>query len=263
MGTHAINNPKVYVITLFFIVGLFVFPMGGFCFTKGDINNDEIINLVESINALQVSAGLRTTSSSPMVQVPADFSSIQDAVDAASPGDTINIAPGTYSEHIVVNKALTLVGSGKDTTFIESSDGGETPLSIPLYVKDGANIVEVSNLTLRNGREGLKVYNNSYVYIHDSNITNNVRSGIKLWNAELWANNITISGTNGSKSGIDSTMSGTLYLENSAVSGYYRGVRLERGSSGWIDNCTISGNTNDGVHANLSSYVALSRNNIN
>jgi nitrous oxidase accessory protein len=38
----------------------------------------------------------------------AQFTTIQQAVDAAKPGDTVLVAPGTYTENIVVNKPLTI-----------------------------------------------------------------------------------------------------------------------------------------------------------
>ena len=40
------------------------------------------------------------------------YATIQAAIDAASPGETILIAPGTYNEHVVIDKAVTLVGGG-------------------------------------------------------------------------------------------------------------------------------------------------------
>jgi parallel beta-helix repeat protein len=39
-----------------------------------------------------------------------NYSSIQDAINAASPGDTIGIESGVYHESLVVNKSLTLTG---------------------------------------------------------------------------------------------------------------------------------------------------------
>ena len=45
------------------------------------------------------------------LRVPADYPTIQAAVDAAASGDTIRIAPGVYVEQTrVTNKSLTLVG---------------------------------------------------------------------------------------------------------------------------------------------------------
>ena len=40
-----------------------------------------------------------------------NYSGIQDAINAASPGDTIEIQSGLYHEALVVNKSLTLIGS--------------------------------------------------------------------------------------------------------------------------------------------------------
>ncbi len=42
-----------------------------------------------------------------------DFTTIQDAVNTAQAGDTVKVNPGTYDEHVVVNKGLTLVGKVK------------------------------------------------------------------------------------------------------------------------------------------------------
>jgi nitrous oxidase accessory protein NosD len=44
------------------------------------------------------------------------FTSIQAAIDAASPGATITIGAGTYVENVVVDKPLTLQGAGRHTT---------------------------------------------------------------------------------------------------------------------------------------------------
>lgn len=49
------------------------------------------------------------------INVPGDYPTIQAAINAASPGDTIQIAPGTYAESLDINKALTIVGSGSGT----------------------------------------------------------------------------------------------------------------------------------------------------
>jgi nitrous oxidase accessory protein NosD len=47
-----------------------------------------------------------------------DFSSIQEAIDAARPGDMITVGPGTYEENLVIEKPLTLRGAGPDRTTV-------------------------------------------------------------------------------------------------------------------------------------------------
>jgi nitrous oxidase accessory protein NosD len=44
------------------------------------------------------------------------FTGINAAIKAASPGATITIGPGTYTENVVVDKSLTLQGAGRRTT---------------------------------------------------------------------------------------------------------------------------------------------------
>ncbi|RKY16409.1 MAG: hypothetical protein DRQ55_18075 [Planctomycetota bacterium] len=62
-------------------------------------------------------------------QVPGDFPSIQEAVDAASDGDMVVVKRGRYAEHVVIAgfAGLTLMGKGKP--IIDGEDLG-TPLRI-------------------------------------------------------------------------------------------------------------------------------------
>jgi parallel beta-helix repeat protein len=52
--------------------------------------------------------------------VPRDFATIQAAVDAAAPGDTVNVGPGTFTEQVVINKDLNLHGAGAAATVIKA-----------------------------------------------------------------------------------------------------------------------------------------------
>jgi len=71
--------------------------------------------------------------------------SIQQAINNASNGDTINITSGTYHEsRIIVNKTVTLFGTDANTTIV---DGDETTSAIFVVHADG---VKIGNLTLQN-----------------------------------------------------------------------------------------------------------------
>lgn len=55
---------------------------------------------------------------------PYSYPIIQEAINNATEGDTIIIPAGTYYEHIVVNKTLTLIGENSSTTIIDGSKAG-------------------------------------------------------------------------------------------------------------------------------------------
>src|SRR5438132_12228038 len=52
--------------------------------------------------------------------VPTQFPTIQAALDLASPGDKIDVLPGTYVEQLLITKNVTLEGAGAEATFIQA-----------------------------------------------------------------------------------------------------------------------------------------------
>ena len=52
---------------------------------------------------------------------PNNYTSIQDAIDNASDGDTIYVYSGIYYENVVINKRINLIGEDRNGTII---DGG-------------------------------------------------------------------------------------------------------------------------------------------
>ncbi len=61
--------------------------------------------------------------------VPDDYSSIQEAIDNASEGDTIFVKNGTYLEKIMINQSLSLIGENMENTIIDANKDG-TPISL-------------------------------------------------------------------------------------------------------------------------------------
>ena len=56
----------------------------------------------------------------------ADYTKIQDAVDAASAGDFIEVWNGTYNENVDVGKRLTIYSrDGADVTIVEALSSGD------------------------------------------------------------------------------------------------------------------------------------------
>ena len=63
------------------------------------------------------------------IYVPDDYVTIQAAVDAANPGDTIIVRDGTYTENVVLDKSIILRGEGVPT--IDGGDNGEAIRIMP------------------------------------------------------------------------------------------------------------------------------------
>jgi hypothetical protein len=77
------------------------------------------------------------------------FCSIQDAVNAAKPGDTISVAdPGAFpyeGDPVVIRTSdISIVGAGAQV-FAEANDGGTNS---PSFVLDGVSDVTISNMFL-------------------------------------------------------------------------------------------------------------------
>jgi len=59
-----------------------------------------------------------------VINVPGDFASIQEAIEFASAGDIIEVAPGTYAEHIdFIGKSVTVQGAGADLSILHQPSG--------------------------------------------------------------------------------------------------------------------------------------------
>ena len=101
------------------------------------------------------------------IRVPQDYPTIQAAINAASPGDTIQVSAGTYNENVVVNKAVYLIGENPSTTIINAKGTG-TVVSV------AASNVVITNFTIQNSGTG---WPNSGILIDTVNgctISNNI-----------------------------------------------------------------------------------------
>jgi parallel beta-helix repeat protein len=99
----------------------------------------------------------------------ATYTSIQSAINAASNGDTIRVWAGTYTENVVVNKILSVIGNGSSATIVDGNNGG-TVISIT------TNWVNITDLTVKKS----------------GNNWNSKHCGIKLNSVD----NVTIEGVN-------------------------------------------------------------------
>jgi nitrous oxidase accessory protein len=96
------------------------------------------------------------------------FKTIQQAVDAAKPGDTVLVTPGMYAENVVVNKPVTITAaSGRPT--VQAAD-----LSKDVFLVTSSG-VHIDGLTLTGGDSAVNVAQVSSCLVTSVNAHGNVR----------------------------------------------------------------------------------------
>lgn len=85
--------------------------------------------------------------------VPDDYSTIQEAINAASNGDTIFVSTGRYYEGVIVNKSVSIIGESSDTTTIYGTVEGyqQNNVGNPFHIS--ADNVVIQNFAIIQGDE--------------------------------------------------------------------------------------------------------------
>ena len=213
------------------------------------------------------------------IEVPADQPTIQSAVNAANPGDTVLVSAGTYTENVnFQGKNITVTSAaGAAQTII---DGGANGAVVTFNSGEGAGAV-LSGFTIRNGKSalsggGIEITNASPT-IQGNTITGNhavdgiginVNGGSPVIQNNVIANNSQCCGTSGfggggiGVAGSNTTPAAPQIIGNTITNnslpagGFGGGIDVAYFSSPLIENNTISGNSayNYGGGINITSY---------
>lgn len=105
-----------------------------------------------------------------IIHVPTDFPTIQAAIDNANPGAIVYVAKGNYTEHLAINKTLSLIGEDRDTTIIDGFDA-DTVISISA---DNVVIEQITVLksVLRTSDTGIRVIGAKGIFISQTKVLN-------------------------------------------------------------------------------------------
>lgn len=162
------------------------------------------------------------------LSVPSGFKTIQEALDHASPGDTVHVSAGRYKGNIRLRAGVALQGEGSGSTFIEG-DGTSS-------VVEGARGAAIEGFTITDsGRK--------------SAVGAGIDAGISCNSAPMTIANNRIAGNN---AGISLTYSPSNVVNNE-ISGSHTFAIYQSYSDSLISNNIIYGNTSYGVFNSRSS----------
>lgn len=209
------------------------------------------------INELAFNASAETGLPVHNIDTGLDYLTIQEAIDANETldGHTIMVDAGVYYEHLMVHKAVSLVGENSTETFVDGNGTGTV-----VYIT--ADNVKISGFTVQNGGNvtgcsGIHVADSVGVNISRNIIRNNLR-GIFVMDSS----NTVLSGNEVSNSeyGIRLYYSSNNVLLGVKVSNNSRGIYF-----GYSDNNVLSGtvisDNEEGIRMFVSSRNAIFHNN--
>ncbi|MEA1907787.1 MAG: right-handed parallel beta-helix repeat-containing protein [Euryarchaeota archaeon] len=159
------------------------------------------------------------TVSAGTLHVPANYTSIQEAIDSAESGDTIHVSKKVYCECIIINKPLTLLG---DHAMIRGSDGRDV-------VTVGADGVTVSGFMIEGGMVGINIFASSESIIENNRINNNIY-GINMLDAD-----------------------NSIIMDNMIMNNHGHGISMQNASKNIIVENLILCNSGDGIRMGQSA----------
>jgi parallel beta-helix repeat protein len=178
---------------------------------------------------LEVSATVIIVDDDGTPGVNCNYTTIQEGIDAANPGDTVFVRNGTYYENVMVDKTINLTGESRGSTIIYGGGNGDV-----VYIM--ADWVNVTEFTIMNG---------SYFGIFLNDV-----SGCNIFNNT--ASNNTC--------GIYLDFSDSNTIANNTVSNNSDGINLNTSSSNTITNNNASSNNKEGIYLGNSNWNIITNN---
>jgi uncharacterized repeat protein (TIGR01451 family) len=132
--------------------------------------------LVTTLAVAAGGLGAQPAFAATVLRVPQDYPTIQAAIDAAAPGDTVSVSPGVYDEMIDNgSKAITIESTGGAA--VTTIDGGSLGPVVILTANSGGSPV-LNGFTIQKGRSlgdgGGVITSGGSPVIENNVITNNV-----------------------------------------------------------------------------------------
>jgi parallel beta-helix repeat protein len=127
------------------------------------VNLDDEIEVfyLDNQQSMDIEIGIKSTGSGDL------YSSLQEAVDSSSDGDTIFVPQGSYHETVMLTKNISLQGEIRENTILDGSEINDI-----LYCEN-VNEITISGFTIQHGNHGILLNSSSNIIISDNSFFGN------------------------------------------------------------------------------------------
>jgi len=221
---------------------------------NGDVNPQEPI----AFSCIEIPEGVINDgiANAHAINVPTDYLTIQDAIDACTDGDTILVAVGTYYvNNLVINKDISIIGENRESTIIDGSGSNR----IMTIGSTGLDTLKISNFTIQNGH-ALNNLGGVIVFPNGNDYSLSVFDNLIIQNSGGGTGNVLFEGA-----GVNKTIYQNCIVRNNSAENYagIGGATVIRtmlyGNDGWNNTSALVGcNTyNCIVYNNGGGYGAV------
>ncbi len=166
--------------------------------------------------------------------------SIQELINAASPGHVIHIPSGVYHENLVIDKDLTLRGTGPDKPLIIAAQPSRPVIDIEPSPHRREVVLEGLRVAAGTGGNGTGIVacSQTVIRVVDVEVVGNEKNGIEL---------------------LDHARA---TIVDCVLTGNRSGIELYDAASASVENCVIEDNGAFGIHLHQGTSVELVRSRI-
>ena len=202
------------------------------------------------------------------IHVPADQPTIQAGLNAASFGDTVMVAPGTYFENIIWPEVdgIKLIGAGRDNTIIDGNNQASVIRIDALNIIGNATLLKGFTITNGNALPPWPESQGGGIYIYDSdpiledltiigNTADDFGGGLYVWLcAPIIRNTVIINNTATSRGGVDCKLGAPIFDHVTIANNTPGGLYFDTRGYPQIINSIVSSNYLYGIRIEGTSF---------